>query len=582
MRQRIAVVVGTVALATVTAVGFAGSALAEQVSDSNTEITVNADTSFNVVETIKYDFGNRDRHGIFRDIKVYGEQPNGDRRVYDVTVDSVTVDGQSVPVEESQDGPLLKLKIGDPDLTVTGEHTYVISYTVENGLRVINAEDMKDPLMPAGVSLGDVELFWDLVATGATVFTQQANATVTGPGAVISAKCYTGEVGGQETCPAAVDGNAVAYGPTSLSPTDSFTGITVYPAAAFSRVPTENIKAGPLSPVWGIAGGLIPAILLIVGPIIYAMSKRREDAGVVLTGAPPQYSPPDDLTPAEMVAGWKGRATSMDSRTLIATLVDLAARRWINLSSQGDDLQVTWVGTGTKPMLPWEESLVGAILKGQSAAVMSGYDKEMATLWASTGATLNAEAEASGRRNEHGDAPDQRWWWLALIFVVCIGLTILFAVFGLAALTAGAVTVGIGALIGFISARIITPRKETEQSAQYQAKVRGFEKVLGTDASASRREFAQKLGLPPEAVFATMLPYAIVFELENSWIGAFPDLTPDQLAGYGFYYVGLGSMGSLIDSGTSSISSAMTAPSSGSGGGGFSGGGGGGGSVGSW
>lgn len=583
VRQRIAVLIGSSALGAAAVIGFAGPAAAEQIGSIQTDVTINADTSFDVVETITYDFGFQDRHGIFRDIPKFDEMPGGDRRVYGLTVNSVTVDGQSVPVEESEEGPFLHLKIGDPDSTITGEHTYVIDYTVTDGLRVITAEDMKDPAMPAGISAGDVEMYWDLVGTGWEVYIDQAAATVAGPGEILSAKCFTGGQGDTSTCPVTQSGaDSVSYGPVSLAPGEGLTGVTVFPAAAFSRVPTENIKAGPLSPLWGIAGGAAPAILLIVGPIIYALSKRRSDAGVVLTGAPPQYSSPDDLTPAELVAGWKGRQSSSDSRTLVATLVDLAARRWINLSSQGNDLQVTWVGTGTPAMRPWEESLVASILKGQPAAVMSGYDKDMATQWASTGVQLASEAEASGRRNPRGDAPDQRWWWLALVFVACIGLTILFAIFGLAALTAAAVTTGIGALIGFISARIITPRKETEQSAQFQAKVRGFEKVLGTDASASRREFAQRLGLPPEAVFATMLPFAIVFGLENSWIGAFPDLTPEQLAGYGFYYVGLGSMAGLIDSGTSSISSAMTAPSSGSGGGGFSGGGGGGGGGGSW
>ena len=79
-----------------------------------------------------------------------------------------------------------------------------------------------------------------------------------------------------------------------------------------------------------------------------------------------------------------------------------------------------------------------------------------------------------------------------------------------------------------------------------------------------------------------MLPFAIVLQLESAWIGAYPDLTPEQLSNYGFYYVGWGSMYAMVSSGTSSISSAMTAPSSGSGGGGFSGGGGGGGGGGSW
>lgn len=582
MRRRVAIGMGSLTLVAAAAVAVASPAAAEYIGSIRVDATVNADTSMHMVETIQYDFESSFRHGIFRDIPKYDLMPNGDRRVYGVTINSVTVDGSSVQVEESEDGPLLNLRIGDPNVTINGRHTYVIDYTVTDGLRVITAEDMTDPAMPTGVSAGDVEMYWDLVGTGWPVFIENAAATVAGPGDILSAKCFTGESGSTAACPVQVSGTTATYGPVSLSSYEGLTGVTVYPASAFTQVPTENIQKGPISAWVGIAGGLIPALVLIFGPIGYALSKRRADAGVVLTGAPPQYSPPDDLRPAEIVAGWKGDVSSQNSRTLVATLVDLAARRWINLSSEGSDLQVTWVGTGTKPMVEWEESLVGAILKGQATATLSGYDKDLATLWAATGTELETESETSGRRNPTGDAPDQRWWWLALTFVGAAAVAIGLAFIGVAFLAAAAGTIAVGAAIGFIAARIITPRKETEQSAQYQAKVRGFEKVLGTDASASRREFAQKLGLPPEAVFATMLPYAIVFELENSWIGAFPDLTPDQLANYGFYYIGLGSMAGLISSGTTSISSAMTAPSSGSGGGGFSGGGGGGGGGGSW
>ena len=159
MRKRIAVLVGSVALLGAAAVGFAGTAAAEDISSFTTDVTVNADTSFDVVETIQYDFG-------FRDIPMFDEMPDGKRRVYDLTINSVTLDGQSVDYEESENEPFLNLKIGDPDFTITGEHTYVIDYTVQDGLRVITAEDMTDPLMPAGVASVDVEMYWDLVGTG--------------------------------------------------------------------------------------------------------------------------------------------------------------------------------------------------------------------------------------------------------------------------------------------------------------------------------------------------------------------------------------------------------------------------------
>ncbi len=196
--------------------------------------------------------------------------------------------------------------------------------------------------------------------------------------------------------------------------------------------------------------------------------------------------------------------------------------------------------------------------------------------------TLVDEQESAGRRNPRGDEPDRRWRGLGAVAFALLAVGVVSVFIDQPFLASVALTAGVGALIGFFVARAITPRSQTEQSALFLAKVDGFRKVLGTDAAAARREFAQRSGLSPDAIFATMLPFAVVFGLESSWIGAFPDLSPDQLVSHGFYVGSIASMDSLVSSGTSSISSAMTAPSSGSGGGGSSGGGGGGGGGGSW
>jgi uncharacterized membrane protein YgcG len=284
-----------------------------------------------------------------------------------------------------------------------------------------------------------------------------------------------------------------------------------------------------------------------------------------------------------MSAAWEGRKGSTDPRALLATLLDLAARRWINIATDDDgDLTVTWIGTGATPLAPWEESVVGAVLKGQPASTLSGYDKQLTTLWGQSLRELVSEQEAVGRRNPRGDEPDQRWRWLALIGFPLLVVGFLSIFIEQPFITAVAFTLGVGALIGFVVARAITPRNQTEQSARFLAQVAGFEKVLGTDAAAARREFAQRSGLSAAAIFATMLPFAVIFRLESSWIGAFPDLSADELVSHGFYVSNIGAMDHLVSSGTSSMSSAMTAPSSGSGGGGSSGGGGGGGGGGSW
>ncbi len=585
-RRRIVAAVGTGLLVGAASLGLASPAWAEYIREFDVDVAVSADTSFRVVETITYDFEDELRHGIFRDIPVADETLTGQRREYGISVNSVTMDGGSVPWVTSTNGPFLNVKIGDPNATIAGAHTYVIDYTVRDGLRAITADDAADPLVPAAVSQGDVELYWDFVGTGWGVPISSARASVVGPAPALAAACYFGPPSRNagDTCIAATTSSVVALGPVRLAAGDALTGSIVWPSSAFSRTPTENVSQGlPSSPLVGFLVALIPAALLAAIPIALAVRHRRQDAGAPVPGAPPQYAPPDALTPAELSAAWEGRKGTTDARVLVATLLDLAGRRWIDVSTDaGDDLSIDWVGRGAVQMRPWEESLVGVILKGARTATLSGYDKELATLWGSSVRTLVAEQESNGRRNPRGDDPDRRWNVLALVG----GALLLLGFFSIFVeqpfLTAVTLTAGAGAMIGFFIARAITPRQQTPQSARFIAQVEGFRKVLGTDPAASRREFAHRSGLGPEAIFATMLPFAVIFGLENAWIGAFPDLTAEQLSGVGFHVGGIYAMDSLVSSGTSSMSSAMTAPSSGAGGGGSSGGGGGGGGGGSW
>lgn len=581
--RRLGLLFAALAVAAASAVAVAAPAAAEYIRDFTVDVTVNADTSFRVVETVTYDFESEYRHGIFRDIPLYDDTWSGARRHYGIAVESVSMDGATVPWTTSDNGAYLNLKIGDPNSTITGAHTYVITYTVDDGLRVITADDAADPLMPAAVTEGDVELYWDFIGTGWDVWIASAKASVVGPGDALSAVCYTGPAGGDERCPATTVRQVAILGPAQLDAGDPLTGAVVYPAAAFTRPPTLRTTQGlPSNPLVGVLGALIPAGLLAAVPIGLALSRRRADAGAPVPGAPPQYRVPDDLAPAELSAAWEGRKGTVDSRLVVATLLDLAERRWVNVSTEDGDLRLDWVGTGRTPLRPWEESLVGVILKGGTSATVSGYDKGLATLWGASFRELVEEQEANGRRNPRGDAPDRRWRWLGLVAFALLAVGILGVFIGQPFIAGIMLTAGIGALIGFVAARIITPRAQTPQSALFIAKVEGFRKVLGTDAAASRREFAQRSGLSPDAIFATMLPFAVVFGLESAWIGAFPDLTADQLVGHGYYVASMASMDSLVTSSSSSMSSAMTAPSSGSGGGGSSGGGGGGGGGGSW
>ena len=204
--------------------------------------------------------------------------------------------------------------------------------------------------------------------------------------------------------------------------------------------------------------------------------------------------------------------------------------------------------------------------------------------------TLVDRAEADGFRNSEGGEPDRRWLWFAgagAILLVLAGAG--FVALDSTLMPAAGAALGVCLVAGSIAATLITPRAQTATSARFLSEVAGLRKVLGTESAASRQEFAQRSGLAPAAILATMLPYAVALGLEDAWVAAFPDLGRDELAGAGLDVLSPAGLGAMVTSAVSSTSGALTAPStstssggSGFSGGGFSGGGGGGGGGGSW
>lgn len=88
------------------------------IKNMKVDVTVNADRTFDVVETIDVFFA-EERHGIYRDIPTYSSVER------EVRLEDVRVSG--APFEYDGYG---EIKIGDPDVTVTGDKRYIISYTL--------------------------------------------------------------------------------------------------------------------------------------------------------------------------------------------------------------------------------------------------------------------------------------------------------------------------------------------------------------------------------------------------------------------------------------------------------------------
>jgi hypothetical protein len=556
---------------------------AESISDYSVSFDVTPEALLRVTEDITYDFdGQPDRHGIQRDLVLEDELDDGSTQVYGVEISSVTANGAPVEFTTSDNGSFLSVRIGDPDITVSGTVEYSIAYSVSGSLRALTAEEAS----ATGLSEGDIEFYWDAIGDGWGVTIDSATVAVRAPREALAAACYVGAAGGTDECAIYTDAGALVTDPVALGPNESVTIVAAYPSSAFSIVPAPTIEPPFEIPGYAWIITLLISALAVLLPIGFVLTSRRRLRGAALSGAPVQFEAPDAARPAELQAAIEGE---VDARGAVATLLDLTARGHLTLAAeeggflQKDSITITRTRASTDALVPWEAVFLDGLMDGRDSTTIAGYDAALARTLTTTSATLVSDAESLNRRTRMRNRGLQFGLLAVGVGGLALSLLVLIAFSdgsGFLALIPGALL-----LISCVIAMALVPARETPESASFQSRAEGFRKLLDTDAATARREFAQRSGLPPFAIFATLLPYAVIFNLEGSWTQAFPDITREQLNAGGYYFASALAMQGFISSSESAMVLASTEPGrdSGSGfSGGFSGGGGGGGGGGSW
>ena len=130
-----------------------------------------------VTERIDYDFGSALRHGIFRTIptRYYLDEVN-DRvyRIEDVAVQSPTAPAD---VDVSSEGAFTKIRVGDPDVEISGRHRYTLTYRVEGVLNPFTDHD---------------ELYWNAIGDEWQAPIDGVEVTVRAPADIERATCFQG------------------------------------------------------------------------------------------------------------------------------------------------------------------------------------------------------------------------------------------------------------------------------------------------------------------------------------------------------------------------------------------------------
>jgi hypothetical protein len=169
----------------------------ERIRQYTVDVVVQDDGSALVRETIDYDFGTNERHGIFRYFPGY--TLGGPQTVSDVSVRSTAPDEFRLT-----DGPV-EIRIGSEGATVDGLHRYVIEYRV------------------TGAAIGD-QVGFDAIGTGWEVPIDSVDITLSAPYGLTDVGCFRGFDASTRECDAEITDGTVTVHAANL---EARQGITI-------------------------------------------------------------------------------------------------------------------------------------------------------------------------------------------------------------------------------------------------------------------------------------------------------------------------------------------------------------------
>jgi uncharacterized protein (TIGR04222 family) len=572
---------------------------AEHIASYRVGIEIEPDGSLQVAETIDYDFGSTPHHGIFRDIPTALRYDDRYDRVFPLEV--LSVDSATAPHQyevEDISGGLTRIKIGDPDQEISGEHTYGIRYSVVGALN----------------AFGDhLELDWNAIGDRWDVGIDHATVTVRAPGRIRRVVCFAGPTGSTESCASATsDGDLATFDAKGLLPFEGMTVVVALPLDAVSPVPspilherTTFVNAFRVTPVrGGVAGGLAFVVLGGIGWLLWKTGRDRRYRGSQIdqtmggragdervpigdadTSAPVEFAPPDGLRPGQIGTLIDERANTLD---VTASIIDLAVRGFLTIQEipkEGwfgkPDWKLIELEKDDTELLPYERALLDGLFRDGREVLMSSLRTTFAQRLKDVEDKLYVDLVHEGWFLRRPDTIRARWYAVAVgAFIGSVILTWVLArvwrmgIVGVPFLAAS--------LVLWFGARRMPAR--TAKGTAMLRRVRGFRVVI-EKAETTMARWAEQ-----ENVFTRYLPYAIVFGATERWAKAFEGLgaPPQDTA---TWYVGArpfvyAEFAHSIDGFAVATSGIIASTPAGSGGGGFSGGfsrgGVGGGGGGSW
>jgi uncharacterized protein (TIGR04222 family) len=588
------------ALSTVHA-GPARAQVGEVIHRYEVHITMEPSGDLRITERIAYDFGATPKHGILRQIPTrfhYDGRFDRVEPISDVSVTASPGTPATTKVETGTGGRTV-IRVGDKNRTITGTHTYDLSYRVRGVLNPFEDHD---------------ELYWNAIGVEWSVVIESAVVQVTAPVTIDRVACFAGPAESRLSCAeSGKAGSSATFSQNRLFPRSGMTVVVGVPKGAVTvgrPILKERWSLGrafALTPttIGGAAGlaVLFFGSLFVVlwrggrdrrfrgGPVEVAYGKEGGAEEPVPIGAgrhvPVEFEPPDKLRPGEL-----GTLVDMVANPLdvTATIVDLAVRGYLRIEEipkHGWLGKADWKMVQARPpddkLKRYERTLLDGIFESGSRP-----EVKLSELRNTFASKLH---EVQGQL--YDDAMEQGWFvrrpdrvrgfWVAMgVLASVVGIAVLVVLTITTHVALLGVPVALGGLL-LLGAAHWMPRRTAKGYGVLQ-RARGFKRFID-ESEKERARFAERKNL-----FSEYLPYAVVFGATEKWAHAFAGLD-GQLPDTGGWYVSpnpftFAVFAASLDGFTTTTAGtiASTPGTSGSSGfsGGFSGGGGGGGGGGSW
>jgi hypothetical protein len=538
------------------------------ITNYDADFTVSEGGRLSAVETLQVSFPAL-KHGIFRFFDLRDRSDAHVRlRPQNITV---TRDGQSEPFEVLNEGHgrYRNVKIGSASTTMTGQHVYVIHYTIDGVLAPTD---------------GGSQFYWSLIPGGWRMPIEQSHLSVHLPAKPEDVRCAVGNGATNGCQPQADGGNGFVVSTGRLEPN---TPVTVQTRLAMVA-PEQDRLPWPqrLDPVLGSSLFALIALLVVaafaglMGAMVARQTRERKPQ------YPLMYAPPDGLGPAQASYLYTERVGNDD---FVASLLQATEKGATSL-----DRQEGWTVTDTGKAASWQSLDPITAYAAQVLGVQGG-GSFTANMTVKSGKKLksalskfNSATKDWARQNKLmtsagiGSAG-------GLLVIAAFLLAAFLALFNPLGISVVALIPGLFALF---AAELLAPGSGTKRTAagrELWSRIGGFRRMLATPSAEQRFDFSGR-----KELYTAYIPWAVAFGVADKWAEKYQLETGEEPPSPYYFasaagYAGGGFASSMAADFSNTVSSAIStyeasqSSSSSSGGGGFSGGGGGGGGGGgSW